>query len=85
MPPRMLLLLAGLAALIALIQVNLLAIAFDKLGLSPHAAMTLVLFALFGSAINLPLVRITARRRRNPRRPCPPGCNRCRFRSRARP
>ncbi|MGB5539821.1 MAG: DUF1614 domain-containing protein [Gammaproteobacteria bacterium] len=71
MPPRMLLLLVGLAALTALIQINLLAIAFDKLGLSPHAAMTLVLFALFGSAINLPLVRITAEAPAEPPPPLP--------------
>ena len=71
MPPRMLLLLVGLALLTALIQINLLAIAFDKLGLSPHAAMTLVLCALFGSAINLPLVRITAEAPAEPPPPLP--------------
>jgi len=71
MPPRMLLLLVGLAVLIALIQVNLLAIAFDKLGLSPHAAMTLVLGALFGSTINLPLTRIAAEEPPDPPPPLP--------------
>ncbi|HUT40582.1 MAG TPA: DUF1614 domain-containing protein [Gammaproteobacteria bacterium] len=71
MPPRMLLLLVGLALLTALIQINLLAIAFDKLGLSPHVAMTLVLGALFGSAINLPLVRITAEAPPEPPPPLP--------------
>ncbi|MGB5474091.1 MAG: DUF1614 domain-containing protein [Gammaproteobacteria bacterium] len=71
MPPRMVLLLVGLALLTVLIQINLLAIAFDKLGLSPHAAMTLVLFALFGSAINLPLARITAEAPAEPPPPLP--------------
>jgi len=71
MPPRLLLLFVGLALLIALIQVNLLAIAFDRLGLSPHAAMLLVLGALFGSTINLPLARITAEAPPDPN-PSPP-------------
>lgn len=71
MPPRFLLLAAALAVLTALIQVNLLAIAFDKLGLSPHAAMLLVLGALFGSGINLPLVRIEAEEPEEPPPPLP--------------
>lgn len=71
MPQRMVLLLIGLAVLTALIQVNLLAIAFDKLGLSPHAAMTLVLGALFGSTINLPLARIEAEEPDEPPPPLP--------------
>lgn len=71
MPARLLLLLAGLAVLTALIQINLLAIAFDRLGLSPQAAMTLVLAALFGSSINLPLVRIAAEEPAEPPPPLP--------------
>ncbi|MEZ5540578.1 MAG: DUF1614 domain-containing protein [Pseudomonadota bacterium] len=71
MPARMLPLLIGLAALIALLQINLLAIAFDKLGLSPAAAMTLVLGALLGSGINLPLVRIAAEEPAEPPPPLP--------------
>jgi uncharacterized membrane protein len=67
----MLLLLVGLAVLTALIQINLLAIAFDRLGLSPHAAMTLVLGALFGSTINLPLARISAEEPAEPPPPLP--------------
>lgn len=71
MPPRLLLLAVALAVLTALIQVNLLAIAFDKLGLSPHAAMLLVLGALFGSGINLPLARIAAEEPDEPPPPLP--------------
>lgn len=69
MPSRFLLPLVALAALVVLVQVNLLAIAFDRLGLSPHAAMLLVLGALLGSGINLPLVRIAAE---EPAQPPPP-------------
>jgi uncharacterized membrane protein len=71
MSPRLILLVLALAVLVALIQVNLLVIAFDKLGLSPSAAMTLVLGALFGGTINLPLVRIAAEEPAEPPPPLP--------------
>lgn len=71
MSPRLLLMVFALALLVAMIQVNLLVIAFDKLGLSPAAAMTLVLGALFGSTINLPLARIAAEAPPEPPPPLP--------------
>ncbi len=71
MPPRLLLLIVGLALLTALIQVNLLVIAFDKLGLSPASGLLLIVGALFGSSINLPLTRITAEEPSEPPPPLP--------------
>ncbi len=44
-----------LALLFTFIQVGLLSIAFDKLGLSMDSAMLLLLLSLIGSGINLPL------------------------------
>ncbi len=43
--------------LLAFIQVGLLTIAFDKLGLSPDSGLLLLFSALFGSLVNLPVVR----------------------------
>jgi uncharacterized membrane protein len=43
--------------LVTLIQVGVITIAFEKLGLSPQAGLTLVLGSLFGSAINIPVYR----------------------------
>ncbi len=44
-----------LGFLVAIVQLGALTIAFDKLGLSPGSAITLLFISLFGSAINLPL------------------------------
>jgi len=57
-PLRPLLLILLLAFLLGMIQVNLLVIAFDKLGLSPSSALLLLFSALIGSAINLPVARL---------------------------
>jgi len=46
--------------LVAFVQVGLLTLAFDKLGISPAGGLTLLLASLFGSAINLPVARIHA-------------------------
>lgn len=46
--------------LLALIQVNLLVIAFDTLGLSPASGMPLMAGALLGSAVNLPVAQVRA-------------------------
>lgn len=51
-----LLLLIGL--LTTFIQIGVLTIAFDKLGLSPGSALLLLFTSLIGSAINLPLCKI---------------------------
>jgi len=56
MPSRYLLLLVFLGVLLAtVIQLEIISIAFQKLGLSPHSALLLMLWALLGSGINLPL------------------------------
>jgi uncharacterized membrane protein len=71
-PLRLLILAMVFGVLILLIQVNLLAIAFDKLGLSPGSGLTLMICALLGSGINLPLVRIDAEEPSEPLPPLPP-------------
>ncbi len=62
----LLLLIFTLGFLLAFIQIGILTIAFDKLGLSPHSALLLLVTSLFGSLINLPLFTIKAE-------PPPPG------------
>lgn len=59
-PLHLLLLILLIGMLLAFIQVGLLAIAFDKLGLSPNSGLLLLFSALFGSMINLPVARVTA-------------------------
>lgn len=61
-PAQLLLFLFGLGFLLALIQVGLLTITFDKLGLSQSSAFLLLFTSLFGSSINLPLFRMTTTR-----------------------
>ena len=48
------------ALLFAVVQVGAVSIAFDKLGLSAHSAMLLLLTSLAGSAVNLPLFTLDA-------------------------
>lgn len=59
------------AVLFALIQVGLLRIAFDKLGLSSESAMLLLIFSLLGSGINLPLFSMAAERPLDPQQRLP--------------
>lgn len=59
-PLRLILLSLLLAILLGMIELQLLTIAFDKLGVSPLSGMALLLGSLFGSAINLPLWRMEA-------------------------
>ncbi|WP_455219743.1 DUF1614 domain-containing protein, partial [Kaarinaea lacus] len=47
-----------LSFLLAFVQLGLLTIAFDKLGLSPLAGFTLLFVSLFGSGINIPIFSI---------------------------
>jgi uncharacterized membrane protein len=54
-PVHLLLLLIGLSALIAFVQIGLITVAFDKLGLSTTSAFLLLISSLLGSGINLPL------------------------------
>ena len=61
MPPsplRLLLFILALAFLISFVQIGLISIAFDKLGLSPESAYLLLMCTLAGSLINLPLFSI---------------------------
>ena len=59
MPPLYLLVFLALGVfLTAVIQLQLLSIAFQKLGLSPHGALLLMLGALFGSGINIPVATV---------------------------
>ena len=50
----------ALSFLLAFVQLGILTIAFDKLGLSPSTAFTLLFASLLGSGINLPLFTIKA-------------------------
>lgn len=55
------------ALLFAMIQVGVVTIAFDKLGLSQGSAMLLLLSSLLGSGINLPLFTMDAEAEPDPR------------------
>jgi len=68
-PLRLLLFILALAFLISLVQVGLISIAFDKLGLSPESAYMLLMCTLVGSLINLPLFSIKADSAAQPRIP----------------
>ncbi|HET7832029.1 MAG TPA: DUF1614 domain-containing protein [Gallionella sp.] len=59
-PLRLLLFILALTAVVALVQIGLVSIAFDKLGLSPASAYLLLMCTLFGSLINLPLFSFKA-------------------------
>lgn len=54
----------ALGLLLAFVQVGILTIAFEKLGLSSHSAFVLLFASLFGSAVNLPIMKVSAE--------CPP-------------
>lgn len=47
-----------LALLIGVVQVGAFTIAFDKLGLSHHSALLILLFSFVGSLINIPLFKM---------------------------
>lgn len=68
-PLRLLLFILVLAFLIGFVQIGLISIAFDKLGLSPASAYLLLLCTLFGSLINLPLFSLKADSAAQPRIP----------------
>lgn len=61
MPFKRLLILAGLLAfLVTFVQLELLSLAFEKLGLSPESAALLLVTTLAGSVINLPLFSMSS-------------------------
>ncbi len=59
-PRRLLVLLLVLGVVIGLVQIGLISVAFDKLGLSPDLAYLLLMCTLAGSMINLPVVTLKA-------------------------
>lgn len=65
-PFRLVLVVFAVVFLVAFIQVGVITIAFDKLGLSPNSAVSLLFALLIGSMINVPLFSVKAE-------PLPPG------------
>lgn len=59
-PLLLIVLILTLALLLAVAQLGVITIAFDRLGLSPGSAMLLLISSVIGSGINLPLFRIDA-------------------------
>lgn len=57
-PLRLLLLFVAFIFLVAFVQLGILTIAFDKLGLSAHSAYLLFMTILVGSMINVPLFSV---------------------------
>jgi uncharacterized membrane protein len=68
-PLRLLLFILALLFLIALVQVGVVSIAFEKLGLSSESAYLLLMCTLVGSMINLPLLSLKADRTAQPKIP----------------
>jgi uncharacterized membrane protein len=68
-PLRLLLFITALALLVGFVQIGLVSIAFDKLGLSPQSAYLLLLTTLFGSLVNLPLFSIASESAEPPKLP----------------
>lgn len=59
-PLRIVLFALALGLLVAVVQVGLVSIAFEKLGLSQHSAYLLLMVTVAGSLVNLPLFRMAA-------------------------
>jgi uncharacterized membrane protein len=59
-PLRLLLFITALAFLVGFVQLGVIRIAFDKLGLSPESAYLLLMCTLAGSLVNLPLFSLKA-------------------------
>lgn len=57
-PLYLVLFIFALTFLITVVQLGLVSVAFDKLGLSPDAALLLLVASLGGSVINLPVMRV---------------------------
>lgn len=57
-PLHLFLLLAAIAALVLLVQFQVLSVAFGKLGLSEHSAYLLLMTTAVGSLLNLPLFTV---------------------------
>jgi len=75
MPPsplRLLLFVLAIAFLVGVVQIGLISIAFDKLGLSAGSAYLLLFSTLLGSMFNLPLFSLKADPNAPPLPPPPP-------------
>jgi uncharacterized membrane protein len=59
-PLRLLLFIAAAAFVVGIVQIGLVSIAFDKLGIAPESAYLLLAGTLLGSMINLPLFTLDA-------------------------
>lgn len=79
LPLRLLIPILALLLLASLIQFGALAIAFDRLGLTPQSAYTLFITTLLGSFINLPLFTVKATA--SAAEPLPPQLNKFLLRS----
>jgi len=60
LPLRFFILIIAIIFLVTVVQLDVLTIAFDKLGLSPQSAYLLFMTTLVGSIINLPLFTVKA-------------------------
>lgn len=65
-PIHFLLFVIVIAIVIALLQIGLITVAFDKLGLSSSSALLLVFSSLMGSVINLPLFSLKSEPPKDP-------------------
>lgn len=59
-PLRLILLIAAFAVLVTFVQIGVLRVAFDRLGLSQDSAYLLLMTTLIGSLINVPLFTVEA-------------------------
>ncbi|MDY6943816.1 MAG: DUF1614 domain-containing protein [Pseudomonadota bacterium] len=71
-PRRLLVALILGAAFLTLIEIGVITVAFDKLGLSERSALNLFLLSVLGSMINLPLFSIRRHRQTGPPHQLPP-------------
>jgi uncharacterized membrane protein len=76
-PLRLLIFILALAFLVGVVQLGLISIAFEKLGLSPESAYLLLVCTLAGSIVNLPLFTLKADSASPPE--LPPELRRWRF------
>jgi len=68
-PPVLFAFIAGIVLLMAIVQIGLVSIGFEKLGLSQQSAMLLLFSSLLGSVINLPLFSMKVDEPENPPAP----------------
>ena len=59
-PPQLLIFAVLLVVVIVIIQIEVFSLVLSRLGLSPASASLLLVTTLFGSVLNLPLIRVTS-------------------------